>query len=150
MSEGLSAAEQRTWRAYLSANMQLLERLDHELQQRSHLSLTDYEILSELAVAPDQRLRMSDLAEQVMVSRSRLTYRVDRLAGVDYVTREECQDDRRGMFAILTGTGAGALEAATAGHIGDIRTWFFDLIGLDELDVIGRVVARMDEKLSSR
>ena len=56
-----------------------MERLDQKLQQRSHLSLTDYEILSVLSTAPERRLRMSDLARQVLVSRSRLTYRVDRL-----------------------------------------------------------------------
>ena len=149
MSEGLSDAEQRTWRAFLSANVQLLERLDHELQQRSHLSLTDYEILYELAAAPDQRLRMSELAERVLVSRSRLTYRVDRLAGVDYVTREEAEEDRRGLFAILTETGAAALEAAMPGHVRDIRTWFFDVLDPEELEIVARAVARMDEKLST-
>lgn len=149
MDVGLTELEERTWRAFLSANVQLLERLDHELQQRSQLSLTDYEILSELAAAPERRLRMSELAERVLVSRSRLTYRVDRLAEVSYVTREECEDDRRGLFAILTDTGAEALAAATDGHLADVRTWFFDLLDLDELDVVNRVMARMDAKLSS-
>lgn len=149
MDEGLSEMEERTWRSFLSANVQLLERLDHELQQRSHLSLTDFEILSELANAPGRRLRMSELAERVLVSRSRLTYRVDRLAEVDYVGREECEDDRRGLYATLTKTGANALRAATHGHLADVRTWFFDLLDVEELDVMGRVMARMDAKLSS-
>lgn len=149
MGEGLSESELRIWRTFLSVNVRLLERLDHELQQRSHLSLTDFEILSVLAESPEQRLRMSDLAERVLVSRSRLTYRVDRLVGVDYLTREECEDDRRGLFAILTDTGSEALAAATPGHTNDIRTWFFDAITADELRVIGRVMARADEKLSN-
>lgn len=149
MDVGLTELEERTWRAFLSANVQLLERLDHELQQRSHLSLTDFEILSELATAADKRLRMSELAEKVLVSRSRLTYRVDRLAEVDYVTREECEDDRRGLFAILTESGAAALEAATDSHLAAVRTWFFDLIDVDELEMMGQVMARMDAKLSS-
>lgn len=150
MTEGLSDAEKNIWRAFLSANMQLLERLDHELQQRSHLSLTDYEILNELAAASDHRLRMSELADRVLVSRSRLTYRVDRLTGVGYVTREECEDDRRGLFAILTEPGEQALQAAAPGHIADIRAWFFDLIDGDELVVISRVMSLIDEKLSAR
>ncbi len=149
MGDGLSEFEQQVWRWFLSANVRLLERLDHELQQRSQLSLTDFEILSVLASSPDQRLRMSDLAERVLVSRSRLTYRVDRLVGVDYLTREECEDDRRGLFAILTKTGTDALSAATPGHASDIRTWFFDAIHSDELEVVARVMARADEKLSS-
>ena len=69
-----------------------------------------------LSVAPSNRLRMSELAEQVLVSRSRLTYRVDRLAELDYVTRQECEDDRRGLFAILTDNGAKALAAAAPGQ----------------------------------
>lgn len=150
MTEGLSDAEKNIWRAFLSANMQLLERLDHELQQRSHLSLTDYEILNELAAASDHRLRMSELADRVLVSRSRLTYRVDRLTDVGYVTREECEDDRRGLFAILTEPGEQALQAAAPGHIADIRAWFFDLIDGDELVVISRVMSLIDEKLSAR
>jgi DNA-binding MarR family transcriptional regulator len=148
MRERLSEAERQIWRAFLSANVQLMERLDHELQQRSQLSLTDFEILSELADAPDQRLRMSELAERVLVSRSRLTYRVDRLVNVDYLTREECEDDRRGLFAILTPTGAAALDTAARGHAVDIRTWFFDAVEDDELEVLGRIMTRMDDKLS--
>jgi DNA-binding MarR family transcriptional regulator len=149
MEEGLSDLEQRAWRAFLSANVRLLERLDHELQQRSQLSLTDYEILIALSKAPGRRLRMSDLAERVLVSRSRLTYRVDRLAAADYVTREECEDDRRGLYAILTETGCRALTSATPGHIADVRTWFFDVIDFDELDLLAQVMLRIDEKLST-
>ena len=149
MDEGLTDLEERTWRAFMSANVQLLERLDHELQQRAHVSLTDYEILSELADAPGRRMRMSELAQRVLVSRSRLTYRVDRLAEVDYVSREECEDDRRGLYAILTDEGAAVLTAATEGHVTDVRTWFFDLIDTEELGVMHRVMARMDAKLSA-
>ncbi len=149
MNEGLSEVEQRTWRAFLSANVQMLERLDHELQQRSHLSLTDYEILSELSKAQGHRLRMSELAERVLVSRSRLTYRVDRLVEVDYLSREECVDDRRGLYAHLTELGAAAFEAASPGHLTDVRNWFFDAIQVDELDVFCQVMGRMDDKLTS-
>jgi DNA-binding MarR family transcriptional regulator len=149
MYVGPTDLEEQTWRAFLSANVQLLERLDHELQQRSKLSLTDYEILSELANEPDQRIRMSELADRVLVSRSRLTYRVDGLVKAGYVERAECEDDRRGLFANLTDEGAAALTAAAKGHQTDVQTWFFDLINVDELDVLHRVVSRMDEKLSS-
>ena len=149
MNVGQTELEERTWRAFLSANVQLIDRLDHELQQRSRLSLTDYEILSELATEPGRRIRMSELADRVLVSRSRLTYRVDRLVSAGYAERAECKDDRRGLFAILTDDGAAALNQATEGHRTDVRNWFFDLIGDDELDVLHRVVSRMDEKLSS-
>ncbi|MEM9133111.1 MAG: MarR family winged helix-turn-helix transcriptional regulator [Actinomycetota bacterium] len=148
MIGSLTDAEQATWRVVLSANTQLLERLDHELQQRSQLSLTDYEILSELQAAPRMRLRMSELAERVLVSRSRLTYRVDRLVGVGYLAREECADDRRGLFAMLTNAGVDALQSATPGHVADIRGWFIDLVDDEELAIIHRVFDRMDQKLT--
>ena len=149
MSEGLSELESRTWRSFLSTSARLLDRLDHELQQRSHLSLTDYEILSALCGAPSQRLRMNELADRVVVSRSRLTYRIDRLAGLGYVAREECEDDRRGLFAIVTAAGAAAMTAAAPGHLGDIHAWFLDTMSVDEMTTFARVLARMDAGLPS-
>ena len=147
MSGGLSDEERLAWRSFLSAKVRLLERLDHELQRRSQLSLTDYDILAELHRAPERRLRMSELAERVMVSRSRLTYRIDRLEGLGHVTREECEDDRRGLFAILTDGGADAYARATPGHLDDVRRWFFHAMSRDELATVGRVMSRMDANL---
>lgn len=126
-----------------------MDRLDQELQQRSHLNLTDYEILSVLSEAPDHRLRMSDLARQVLVSRSRLTYRVDRLAEVEFVAREECEDDRRGLWAILTEKGSAALMDAKSGHERDINNWFFDLMNDDELTMLSNVMTRIEAKLTN-
>lgn len=149
MSEEMSEEDHRLWRLFLTASTRLLERLDHELQQRSQLSLTDFDILSMLSNAPANRLRMSELAEQVLVSRSRLTYRVDRLAELDYVTRQECEDDRRGLFAILTDNGAKALAAAAPGHVADIRGWLSSMIEPDERAVLTQVLARVDANLST-
>jgi DNA-binding MarR family transcriptional regulator len=149
MDEGLSDAEQAIWRSFHSANIKLLERLDHELQQRSQLSLTDFDILSKLADAEGTRLRMSELADLVLVSRSRLTYRVDRLVDLDYVSREECEDDRRGLFATLTDTGAKALAVAGPGHWADIRAWFLDAMDPADLDRMAVVLSRVDENLST-
>ena len=145
----MKTSRQKLWRIFLSANVQLMERLDHELQQRSNLNLTDFEILSVLSEAPDRRLRMSDLAREVLVSRSRLTYRVDRLAEVNYVSREECEDDRRGLWAILTDVGHDALESASAGHHTDIDNWFFDMMNDEELQLLGDIMARIEGKLSN-
>lgn len=150
MDDGLTETEARLWRTFLSVNTVLIERLDHELQQRSQLSLTDFDILSMLAEAGDNRLRMSELAELVLVSRSRLTYRVDRLASLDYVAREECEDDRRGLYAILTDTGAKALADATPGHVADIRTWFLSRLELSEVETLTGILARVDAGLRNR
>lgn len=149
MDVAFSEEDHRLWRLFLSASTRLLERLDHELQQRSQLSLTDFDILSMLSGAPSNRLRMSELAEQVLVSRSRLTYRVDRLAELDYVIRQECEDDRRGLFAILTDNGAKALAAAAPGHVGDIRNLLWSLVEPEERAVLTKVLARVDGNLST-
>ena len=92
---------------------------------------------------------MSDLAERVLVSRSRLTYRIDRLTGLDFVARQECEDDRRGLFAILTEKGSEALRAAAPGHLSDVETWFYTAIEAEEMEVVARVLSRMDEILST-
>jgi DNA-binding MarR family transcriptional regulator len=146
---GLSEQERQVWRSFRSVTTRLTERLDHELQQRSQLSMTDFDILSMLSEAPERRLRMSELADQVMVSRSRLTYRVDRLTELDLVNRQECEDDRRGMFAILTDTGAEALAQAAPGHHHDVQTLFLSAIDEDDLAAMGRLLARVDDNLAT-
>ncbi len=149
MDQGLSESDQLLWRLDRTASTRLLDRLDHELQQRSQLSLTDFDILSVLSTAPSNRLRMSELAEQVLVSRSRLTYRVDRLVELDYVTRQECLDDRRGLFAILTDNGAKALADAAPGHVDDIRAWLLSVVEPEERALLTDVLARVDGNLST-
>ena len=146
---GLTNHETGAWKAFLSANLRLLDRLDHDLQERSHLSLTDFEILNCLHRSENQRIRMSQLAEDVLVSRSRLTYRIDRLAKIGYVTREACEDDGRGTYAILTADGRTALNRATPGHHDDLRTWFLDVVTGDELDTLNQMLSRVDAKLTA-
>jgi DNA-binding MarR family transcriptional regulator len=149
MSRQLWDRGRRTaWKHYLSATAQLADRLDHELHHHHDLALIDFGILEQLSEAPDDRLRMSDLAAQVLVSRSRLTYRIDRLAEVGFVTREECEDDRRGMWAIVTPAGREAYEAARTSHQASIDAWFFDQMTEEELRVCDTVMRRIAEKLS--
>ena len=147
-NEELSQREQLAWRSFLSVSTRCLEHIDQLLQQNSRMTLTDYEILLALSGAENERLRMSELADRVLVSRSRLTYRVDRLAEVALVTREECEDDRRGLWAILTDQGRQTLDGAMPGHHASIRRLFFDPIDGRELDAVedflGRISAKLD------
>src|SRR3954464_10715688 len=93
----LDEDEQRTWRTLLRHQVHVLDRLDSELVAEHGLSLADYEILAQLSEAPERRLRMSELADVALVSRSRLTHRVDRLVEGGFVVRQPCPTDRRGM-----------------------------------------------------
>lgn len=147
VSEELSPREQQAWRAFLIVSTRCLEQIDQILQQNAKITLTDYEILLALSNAENSRLRMSELADRVLVSRSRLTYRVDRLVKVAFVTREECEDDRRGLWAILTEQGRQVLDDATAEHHATIRRLFFDPANAQELEVVEAFLERISAKL---
>jgi DNA-binding MarR family transcriptional regulator len=141
-----SSDRRSIWRQFLSTSTRIVDRLDHELQLQHDLALVDFEILDELDRAPGGRLRMSELANQVLVSRSRLTYRIDRLADVGHVTREECEDDRRGMWAIITETGRAACDTARLSHEAAVGAWFFEQMSADEQRTCHAVMQRIDRE----
>ena len=101
----LDDEEQQAWRTWLRHSLLLFDRLDAELRHSHGVGLADYEILVQLSEAPEHRLRMSELASQALVSRSRLTHRVDRLVAAGLVERRPCPTDRRGLFAVLSPQG---------------------------------------------
>src|SRR6478735_11122293 len=96
--------EQATWRAFLTAQRLLFDRLERQLQRDAGLPHAYYEILVRLSEAPDRRLRMSALADRSQSSRSRLSHAVARLEENGWVRRESCADDKRGQVAFLTDT----------------------------------------------
>ena len=130
MTRWLDDDEMAFWRAYTVAAGRLNAAIDADLRAESGLTLDDYEVLVHLSEAPDRRVRMSELAERVVQSRSRLTQRIDRMVTRGLVERQQCPDDRRGTFAVLTDEGMAALEAAAPGHVASVRRHL-----LDHLDV---------------
>ncbi|HEY5153706.1 MAG TPA: MarR family transcriptional regulator, partial [Acidimicrobiales bacterium] len=98
----LDADQQQAWRTILRHHVLTLDRLDADLQAGHQIDLADYEILVRLSEAAEGRVRMSELARLSLVSRSRLTHRVDRLEAGGWVVRRPCPTDRRGMNAELT------------------------------------------------
>lgn len=147
MNDRLAPVEQAAWHTFLSVASRALELIDQELQRQADMTLTDYEILRTLSESDRRRVRMSDLADQVYVSRSRLTYRVDRLTSVGFVTREECEDDRRGLWAILTDKGETALNDATPHHHADIRRLLFAALDGGDLGSLDSVLRAMSDRL---
>lgn len=143
----LDAEEMRVWRSLLQASARLLDRLDDELLAAHEVSLPDYEVLVHLSEAPQRRRRMSELADRALMSRSRLTYRINRLEAAGLVVREACEDDRRGWFAVLTPVGQKLLEKAAPAHVAGVRRHLLDHIDRGELapvaDVLGRVAAAL-------
>jgi DNA-binding MarR family transcriptional regulator len=122
-TQWLDVDEQRAWRTMLRFSVLMLDRLDSELRTAHGIGLADYEILVQLSEAPGRALRMSELANLALVSRSRLTHRVDRLASAGLVTREPCPTDRRGMFAVLSDDGMRLLEEAAPTHVAGVRRY---------------------------
>lgn len=147
MNDRLAPVEQAAWRAFLSVANRALDQIDQELQKQANMTLTDYEILRTLAESERRRVRMSELADQVHVSRSRLTYRVDRLTTVGFVTREECEDDRRGLWAILTDKGETALTDATPDHHADIRRLLFAALDGGDVGALESVLRSVSDRL---
>ena len=122
----LDADEQRAWRAWLYSAQLLLDRLDRELTHETGISHAYYEILVALSEADGRMLRMSQLADRCLSSRSRLSHAVSRLEERGWVRRQVCADDGRGQLAVLTDEGFAALEAAAPIHVEGVRTHLFD------------------------
>jgi len=149
MTDWLSTEQQASWRAWLSATTLLPEQLGRDLQCQSGLTLPDYEILVRLSETPDRRIRMSELAERTLASRSRLSHQIDRMEKAGLVSRESCADDRRGSFAVLTEQGWQTLVAAAPAHVDSVRTHLVDVLTPEEFESLGRMCAKVNEHLQT-
>jgi len=122
----LDEDEQATWQAYLAATRLLEETLDRQLQNEAGMPHTYYCILAQLSDAPDERMRMSDLARLVRASPSRMTHAITSLERKGWVRREQCPTDRRGQLAVLEPAGRKVLEEKAPGHVAEVRSRLFD------------------------
>jgi len=132
------------WRAFLLAHARLSRRLDEELRAEHGLSLPEYDALLQIAEAPDRRLRMSQLADAVVLSRSGVTRLIDRLVADGLVTRSQCLSDARGAEAVLTDAGLARLRDAAATHLRGIESYFLSVVheaDFDRLEKTFRFIA---------
>lgn len=125
-----------SWRAFLRAHATVVDRLDHELQREHQLPLTWYEVLLHLAAAPGRRLRLSELASVLLLSRSGITRLVDRLVDTGLVERQACPTDRRGAFAAITAEGRSRLRRAAPTHLRGVQEHFIARLDEHELEAI--------------
>lgn len=149
MARSLSRAEERAWGPYIEASIRLETMLDEQLREKTGLTLIDYHLLMLLSRAPAHRLRMSELADRMVFSRSRITYQVSSMAKRGLVLREPVAEDRRGFRAVLTATGLDILQQAAPLHTESVRELFLDHIRPDELDCVERVFSRLHETLQN-
>jgi DNA-binding MarR family transcriptional regulator len=121
----------------LRAHAELTRQLDAQLAREHKLPLSSYEVLLFLADAPNGRMRMSELADSVLLSRSGLTRLVDRLEREGLLKRERCESDARGLFAEITPAGRELFDAARRTHLDGVRALFLDRFSRDELRTLG-------------
>jgi DNA-binding MarR family transcriptional regulator len=130
----LRGRELGAWRGFLRAHAAIAKELDTELVATHGLPLSSYEVLLVLEGAPEGRLRMSEIADSVLLSRSGVTRLVDRLEKEGMIERVSCPTDRRGLHAVLTKRGRARLLEARPTHLAGVRSAFLARFSDDELD----------------
>jgi DNA-binding MarR family transcriptional regulator len=136
-SAPLDERELRAWRGLLRAHAALCKALDAELEAAHGLALTTYEVLMYMHDAPARKMRMCDLADSILLSRSGLTRLIDRLQRDGLVLRQSCDSDARGAYAVLTDEGIATLEAARATHLAGVRRLFLEKFTPAEQELLG-------------
>jgi DNA-binding MarR family transcriptional regulator len=143
----LTAEEQQAWRGFVRMHDRLLLRLGRALQADSGLSFADYGVLVELTDVPDGRRRFQELARAVEWEKSRMSHHIVRMAKRGLVLREECPDDGRGAYVVITPAGREALEAAAPRHVAAVRGAFIDHLSPEEIRVLADVSQRVLDEL---
>lgn len=135
--------ELSTWRSLMVATRLLLDELDRALNAESGISMADYGLLARLEDAGEDGLRMSDLANLAVFSRSRISHAVDRLEQDGWVERRSCPTDRRGSYAALTDTGRLKLEQARPVHDETIRTHLLSKLSPSQAKTLNEVTEQI-------
>jgi DNA-binding MarR family transcriptional regulator len=146
----LDADEQRAWRAWLYSSQLLNERLNAELQHDTGIPHAYYEILVQLSETPGRMLRMSELADRCLSSRSRLSHAVSRLEERGWIRRQVCEEDARGQLAVLTDDGFAALEAAAPVHVESVRRHLFDQLSDEQVAAMRDIGETLLQHLAPR
>jgi DNA-binding MarR family transcriptional regulator len=138
----LSSGELAAWRGTLQVNAQVTAALDAQMRAEHGLSVSSYEVLMFLAGAPERRLRMSEIADRVLLSRSGLTRLVDRLVQLGHVTRCAAEADGRGSYAELTDIGLDKFRAAQRTHREGVRSFFLARLSITDTVILGDIWTR--------
>lgn len=145
--QGLTDRELRAWRTSMQMMELLRGRIEQELQACSGLSNADYSVLSLLSEAPDERMRIYELARSAGWEKSRMHHQLTRMSKRGLVERERCGS--RGMEAVLTADGLEALTSAVPSHAQEVRRLFVDPLTPAELDQFAELSGTVLETLRS-
>ena len=141
----LTAEEDRAWLTYIDFSTLLADYLNRQLRREAGVTHADYTLLAHLSSAPDHTLGMSELAERLRITRSRLTHAVNRLEEAGYVARREDPANRRNLLTALSEEGVRLLERAAPGHVEAVRRAVFDALTPEQV----RQLAEIGEAITS-
>jgi DNA-binding MarR family transcriptional regulator len=147
VSRWLEPVEERAWRSYRRMCTLLEAKLATELTERTALSMADYTVLSNLVEADDRRWRVTELAEHMQWSQSRLSHQLRRMEERDLVARQDVEEDGRGSAVVLTRQGFQAIAAAAPIHFAGVREHMIDLLTPHQLEVLASVASTVVEHL---
>ncbi|MGH3197919.1 MAG: MarR family winged helix-turn-helix transcriptional regulator [Streptosporangiaceae bacterium] len=145
----LDEDEMLAWQSFLAAGALVDRRLDQQLKESAGLSHAQYEILVRLAAAPEGELRMTELADALLNSKSGLTYQVTQLEKAGLVARRSCRSDVRGVFAVLTDAGQRRLEQAAPGHVALVRELLIDVLTPEQLAVLAGALGEVSRRAAA-
>jgi DNA-binding MarR family transcriptional regulator len=143
MSVNLSKAHNLAWRKFLTVHVILIEQIERDLAQAKLPALSWYDVLFALSAAPDRKLRLNELAQAVLLSRSNLTRLVDRLEVAGLICREACEIDRRGAFAMITEEGIAMLDRMWLVYGRGIERYFACHLDPTEVKLLVKILDRM-------
>lgn len=141
----LDTEQQRLWRAYLDGTVRFIEALGRDHEERSDVSLNEYELLVRLSESPDHTLRMSALADGLARSRSRVTHTVARMEARGLVRRSASSGDRRGVNCAMTSEGYRVLVASAPAHVAAVRRYLADVLTPEQFRALGEAMAAVAE-----
>ena len=141
-----SDADVAAWRTFLTAHARAVALIESDLEQKELIRLEWYDLLFAIQEAPDHRLRMMDVADRLLLTRSNATRLVDRLESVGLIKREQLDSDRRGMVAVLTASGREALRRAWPVYASGISHYFLGLLSRDERRAVASALAKVAQQ----
>jgi len=145
-SKWLDDSEQRAWRNFITTLPDLMAAFEADIAPHD-INMGDYEVLVFLSEAPDNRMRMCDLAGALRLSPSGLTRRLDGMAKAGWVDRASCSSDRRVMYAHLTASGRAKMVAAAPDHVASVRRHFVEPLGARGVQQLGDLFHKVREHL---
>ena len=148
MTRWLTEEEQRAWRGLLRMTAQLNARANRLLQEEYGISLADYEVLVALSEAPEDRLRVFEVADALAWEQSRVSHQLARMQRRGLITREGCATDARGAFAVLTTAGRAAIERAAPAHVEQVRQLVFDELSHEQVSALTEITTRVLDRLA--